>query len=65
MEKRVIELEKQAAFQAYEISELKEALTLHQERLNILEKQMESLRSQVSDEKLVRDIEDEEPPPHY
>ncbi|MFH2137337.1 MAG: SlyX family protein [Candidatus Omnitrophota bacterium] len=65
MEKRIIELEKKISFQDHEIAKLNEVVTEHQKKINELEKIVERLREQQGGAGLVRDIENEDPPPHY
>ena len=66
MEQRIIELEKRLTFQAHMIEELNAELILQQKRIGLLEKQLKSVMDQVrSGGGVVKDLQDEEPPPHY
>jgi len=66
MENRIKELEKRLAFSENTIEELMEALSDTDKRINQLEKKIQHLASQLTDERLVKDPGDEdEKPPHY
>lgn len=65
MEKRIIELEKRIAFQEQEIRELRDALMQQHKEIEALNKAVMGLKDRMEKGSLVRDIKDEEPPPHY
>ena len=66
MEKRIIELEKRLTFQQHLIEELNAELIIQQKRADLLEKQLKNIAEQVrSGGGVVKDLQDEEPPPHY
>jgi len=65
MEERIIELEKKVAHQEQEIRNLSNALILQHKELEALAKSMDLLKEKIAREPLVKDITDEEPPPHY
>lgn len=65
MEKRIIELEKKLSFQDNEIEKLSEMITEQQKKIDALEKIVIQLKEHQQGDGLVRDIETEEPPPHY
>ncbi|MCP4648471.1 MAG: SlyX family protein [PVC group bacterium] len=65
MEKRIIELEKKLSFQDHEIEKLNEVITEHQKRIDELEKMVVQLKAHQQSGSLVKDVENEEPPPHY
>ena len=65
MENKIIELEKKISFQEHTLAELKDVLLDQEKRIKELEGQIRYLKEQGAQESLVRDIEDEEPPPHY
>ena len=65
MEKRVIELEKKIAFQDVEIEKLNEIVFAHQKMIDDLSRMLKQLKEQILSSGLVKDIENEEPPPHY
>ena len=64
MEKRIIELEKKIAFQDHEIVKLSEVSIEHQKKIVELEKLVLQLKEQ-QEGSLVKDVENEELPPHY
>ncbi|MBP9865957.1 MAG: SlyX family protein [Candidatus Omnitrophica bacterium] len=66
MNEKIVELEKQVAFQEHTIADLNAELIEHQKRITVLEKQVRSLvEHSRSGGALVRDLKDEVPPPHY
>lgn len=66
MDKKMIELEKQAAFQEHMIAELNSELIEQQKRIAALERQVRILvEHSRSGGALVKDLKDEVPPPHY
>ncbi|MFH1094316.1 MAG: SlyX family protein [Candidatus Omnitrophota bacterium] len=65
MIQRIIELEKKVAFQDREIKDLNTALMAHHKQLEALTKSLVLLKDKLESVSLVKDIEDEEPPPHY
>jgi len=65
VEKRIIELEKKAAFQEHTIEELHEVLLMQQKKINELEKYLNQMKEQMTSGDLVKKQEDETPPPHY
>lgn len=65
MKERIIELEKKAAFQDAEIKELSSALMLQHKQIEALSKSLALLKDKVASGALVKDIQDEGPPPHY
>ena len=65
MDQRIIELEKRISFQEIEIAELKSSLNEHYELIKTLTSELNVLRKKLESEQLVRDIKDEEPPPHF
>ncbi len=65
MEKRIIELEKKAAFQEETLEQLSEALIQQQKRMDALEKLLKSLHSQVQSGAFIKRSDEETPPPHY
>ncbi len=65
MEQRIIELEKKVAFQDQEINDLNNALMEHHKQLEALTKKLNSFKVKLESGSLVKDIKDEEPPPHY
>jgi len=62
---RIVELEKSSAFHEQQLEDLKEIVSGQQRRIKKLEERVELLTAKVSDESVVIDLEDEEPPPHY
>jgi uncharacterized coiled-coil protein SlyX len=65
MEKQIIELEKKVAFCENTIEELTEVISDQHKRITNLENKLQGLQHKISNESLVRPIEEEEPPPHY
>ncbi len=65
MEKRIIELEKKISFQDHAIEKLNEVITEHYKKIEELQKLVIQLKEQQKGGSLVKDIENEEPPPHY
>ena len=66
MTEKIVELEKQVAFQEQTIADLNAELVDQQKRLTLLEKQVRTLIQHSRDSAaLVKDIKDEVPPPHY
>ncbi len=65
MEERIIELEKKISFQDHEIEKLNEAIMEHQKKIDELINLVIQLKEQKESGSLVKDIEDEEAPPHY
>ncbi len=62
MEQRIVVLEKQAAFQEHLLDQLSGVL---REQGRLLERLNRELAELKTKEDLVRNREDEEPPPHY
>jgi uncharacterized coiled-coil protein SlyX len=65
MERRIIELEKKVAFQDQEIKELSHALMQHHKEIEALKAIINHLKDKNESGALVKDISQEEPPPHY
>jgi SlyX protein len=65
MEQRMIELEKRVAFQDLAIQELNATVTEQYKRLEVLERRLKQLQDKQDSGDLVKDQQDEEPPPHY
>lgn len=65
MEDRIIELEKNAAFQEETLEQLNQALIEQQKRIDALEKLVKSLHSQVQSGGFIKRPDEETPPPHY
>ena len=65
VEQRIIELEKKVAFHDAEIKDLSNALIMQHKELEVLEKRISLLKDKLSRGALVKNIEDELPPPHY
>lgn len=65
VEQRIIELERKLAYQENTIAELNEVVTHQQDRIEELSRQVSGLIDKIKNGDLVRDIEDEETPPHY
>ncbi|MCK4994257.1 MAG: SlyX family protein [Candidatus Omnitrophica bacterium] len=65
MEERIIELEKRAAFQDAEIKDLSNALMRQHKEIEALTKSLTLLKEKAESGSLVKDVQDEEPPPHY
>jgi len=66
MNEKIVELEKQLAFQEHTIAELNSELIELQKRVSGLEKQVRSLTEHSrSGGDFVRELKDEVPPPHY
>lgn len=65
LEKRIIDLEKKVSFQEQTIGELNDACMLQQKKIFEFEKRLSRLNDELSSDPLVKNPEDEEPPPHY
>ncbi|VAX37594.1 hypothetical protein MNBD_UNCLBAC01-432 [hydrothermal vent metagenome] len=65
MENRITELEKKSAFQEHMIEELNEALIAQQKKIDTIEAQLKQFKEQITNGDFIKQIEDEEPPPHY
>jgi len=65
LEKKIVDLEKKAAFQDLAIAELNTTVTEQYKRLEELERQLKQFKDKLESGDLVRNQEDEERPPHY
>ncbi|MFH1063433.1 MAG: SlyX family protein [Candidatus Omnitrophota bacterium] len=65
MDKRIIELEKKLAFQDQEIKELSHALIQHHKEIEALKTIVNLIKDKTESGSLVKDLDQEEPPPHY
>ncbi len=67
MDERVTELESRVAFQDHTIQELNDVVTSHQQVIDNLIQELDSLKQQVKNlaPSLVIDESEETPPPHY
>jgi len=65
MKQRIIELEKKVSFQDAEIKDLGNAVMLQHKKIEALRKNLTVLQDKIKSGALVKDINDEEPPPHY
>lgn len=65
MEDRIIELEKKAAFQDAEIKDLSSAVMRQHKEIEALTKSLILMKEKVQSGALVKELKDEEPPPHY
>ncbi|MBU1043600.1 MAG: SlyX family protein [Candidatus Omnitrophica bacterium] len=65
MERRIIELEKKAAFQEHEIKELSQALMQHHKEIEALKTIVSLMKDKNESGSLVKDLDQEDLPPHY
>ena len=65
MEDRIIELEKRVAFQDAEIKDLSNVVMRQHKEIEALTKNLNLLKEKAESRALVKDMKDEEPPPHY
>ncbi len=65
MEERIIELEKKVSYQEKVIEDLNDVVVGQQKELDRLKIRWDDLQKQVMSGSLVKNQEDEEPPPHY
>jgi len=65
MQERIIELEKRSAFQEDMIAQLNEVVTAQQRQIDELTKQLAFLRETLVGGDLVKEADEETPPPHY
>ncbi len=65
MEDRLIELEKKVAFQDQEIRDLTQGLTDQHKMIEDLTRRLKVLQDKMDSGPLVKDADEEEPPPHY
>ncbi len=65
MESRIIELEKKVSFQDQELKELGNALMLQHKEIEALKASIAVLKDKAESGALVKDADQEEPPPHY
>ena len=65
MEERINKLESQISFQDDTIAKLNEVVITQQKQIDEIEKELKLIKNQAMSFGIVKDIEDEEPPPHY
>lgn len=65
MEERIIEFEKKISFLEHSVEELTDLANDQHKQIEQLKERIQSLSDQRSGEKLVKDIDEEQPPPHY
>ncbi len=65
MEDKIIELQKQVTHNEHSIEELKEIINDQHQTILGLQAEISGLKNKLTDESLVRPIDQEEPPPHY
>jgi len=65
MEKRLTQLESKLAFQERLLQELNSVVLDQQKKIDLLEQRVRALKDQSVQGELVKDLDDEEPPPHY
>lgn len=64
-EKKIIELERILTYQSLTVEELKEVVYTQEKRIAELERQINVITDKFNPERLVKPLEEEEPPPHY
>ena len=65
MQQRLTELERKISYQDKLLQELNEVIFDLSKRLDLLESRQTSIKDQIANGILVKDQEDEAPPPHY
>ncbi|MBU0468055.1 MAG: SlyX family protein [Candidatus Omnitrophica bacterium] len=65
MEDRIIELEKKISFLEHAFEELQDVVFDQQKKIDDLEHRSDAFKEQLKNESLIKNYEDEEPPPHY
>jgi SlyX protein len=65
MDKRITQLESKVAFQERLLQELNTVVVAQQNRIEQLERKLNALKDQSARGDLVKDLDEETPPPHY